>query len=108
MHAHVCPLDRSWWQFLCLSLNLHLQVLLLGLEPCEILAYWLLVRQWHRLPREVVESLSPEVFRKQGDVSEGCGLVGIVEMVWWLELVILVVFSNLNVCMNSFHQRSSF
>lgn len=60
------------------------------------------------LPVEVVESLSPEVFRKQGDVSEGCGLVGIVEMVWWLELVILVVFSNLNVCMNSFHQRSSF
>ena len=28
-----------------------------------------MVRQWHRLPREVVQSQSLEVFRKCGDVA---------------------------------------
>ena len=28
-----------------------------------------LVIQWHRLPREVVKSLSGEVFKNQGDVA---------------------------------------
>jgi len=38
------------------------------------------VRQWHRLPREVVESLSLKVFRKHGDVA----LKGVVNgQNWW-------------------------
>ena len=35
------------------------------------------VRQWHRLPREVVQSLSLEVFRNHGDVAlRDVGMVG--------------------------------
>ena len=35
------------------------------------------VRQWHRLPREVVQSLSLEVFRNHGDAAlRDVGMVG--------------------------------
>ena len=54
------------------------------------------VMPWHRLPREVVESPSLEVFKNHGDVAlrdvvSGHGWGGLV-----LDLVILEVFSNLN------------
>ena len=57
------------------------------------------VRQWHRLPREVVRSPSPEVFKIHVDVAlrdqvSGHGGDGL-ELDW----MILVVFSNLNVPM---------
>ena len=54
------------------------------------------VLQWHRLHREVVESLSLEVFQSRVDVALRTWSVGMVGMGWRLDQVILEVFSSLN------------
>lgn len=49
---------------------------------------------WHRLPREVVGSLPPEVFKEQVGVvfrDVVSGQVG-----GWLDLMIFEIFPNLN------------
>ena len=53
------------------------------------------VLQWHRLPREVVQSPSLEVFQSRVDVALRMWSVGMVGMGWRLGQVTLEVFSNL-------------
>ena len=54
------------------------------------------VRYWHGLPRGAIESPSLEVFRSRGGVAlrDTTWLVGMVGMGWWLDWMILEVFSN--------------
>ena len=60
------------------------------------------VRQWHGLPREEVESLLLEVFKKRVDVAQKNKISGHGVMGWWLDYMILEVLSNLNDSMNLF------
>ena len=68
----------------------------LGLDIMTNLFSETVMRNWHRLPGEVVESLSLELFKKHGDAQ-------FEDMVWWMwwwwvgvRLDYLEVFSNLN------------
>lgn len=53
-------------------------------------------QHWHRLPKEMVESLSLEVQELWRYGTEGHGLVSMAGMGQCLDLVILVIFSSLS------------
>ena len=55
------------------------------------------VGHWHRLPREVMESMFLEVFKNCGDVAPGDMVQRAVLVAGgWLDQMILVDFFNLN------------
>lgn len=56
-----------------------------------------MVRHWVRLPTEVMESPSLEIFERGVDVALGNMdylVMGLGRSCWWLDLTILKVFSN--------------
>ena len=63
--------------------------------------------QWHRLHREVVGSPFLEVFQSRVDVALRTWSVGTVGVGWWLDRVILEVFSNFQDSMKSRAQPAS-